>query len=205
MIKFLLTLGFGLVSINSKAQSRLSLRSMLRSKRLLLREVRESDLNLSYVEWLNNSDVNCYLETRFCPQSIESVRSYWEEHRDDLCNPWFAICLAEDSQHIGNIKLGPIRWVHRCADISLFIGERSCWGKGYAAEAISIVRDWAFAELDLQKLTAGIYFGNIASRRAFEKCGFELEGTLKQEVVSAGKRMDVWRFGLLREQWSAGK
>ena len=83
-------------------------------------------------------------------------------------------------RHIGNIKLGPIHWLHRRADLSLFIGERKYWGQGYASEAIALVRDWAFRELDLQKLNAGIYSGNHGSRRAFEKCGFELEGTLRQ-------------------------
>ena len=87
------------------------------------------------------------------------------------------------------ISLGPIHWLHRRADLSLFIGDCSCWGQGYASEAIALVRDWAFRELDLQKLNAGIYVGNIGSRRAFEKCGFELEGTFRQEVVSAGERL----------------
>ena len=88
-------------------------------------------------------------------------------------------------RHIGNIKLGPIHWLHRRADLSLFIGERKYWGQGYASEAIALVRDWAFRELDLQKLNAGIYSGNHGSRRAFEKCGFELEGT-------CGKRWWCW-------------
>ena len=178
---------------------------MLKTERLLLRALDSADLDKNYLSWLNDSAVNRYLETRFVPQSLESLHAYWSAHRDDPASPWFAICLAADCQHIGNIKLGPIHWLHRRADISLFIGERSCWGQGYAAEAISMVRDWAFSELDLQKLSAGIYSGNIASRRAFEKCGFELEGTLRQEVVSSGKRIDVWRFGLTRSQWSASE
>ena len=178
---------------------------MLRTERLLLRALDSSDINKNYLGWLNDPMVNRYLETRFIPQTLESLHTYWSAHRDDPASPWFAICLASDHRHIGNIKLGPIHWLHRRADISLFIGERTCWGQGYAAEAISLVRDWAFSVLDLQKLSAGIYSANIASRRAFEKCGFELEGTLRQDVVSEGKRMDVWRFGLLRAQWSISK
>ena len=107
-----------------------------------------------------------------------------------------------DPRHIGNIKLGPIRCHHRSADISLFIGDKSCWGKGFGAESISLLRDWAFRELDLQKLNAGIYEGNVGSRRAFEKCGFQLESTFRQEVVSEGQRIDLWRLGLPRSQWS---
>ena len=174
---------------------------MLQSSRLLLRALVFSDLNVNYLGWLNDPLVNRYLETRFLPQSIESLQAYWQAHRDDPTSPWFAICLVDDGSHIGNIKLGPIQWLHRRADLSLFIGDRSCWGKGYASEAIALVRDWAFCELDLQKLNSGICSGNIASRRAFEKCGFELEGVLRNEVVSAGQRQDVWRLGLPRSLW----
>ncbi|MAQ88967.1 MAG: GNAT family N-acetyltransferase [Rhodopirellula sp.] len=175
---------------------------VLQSSRLLLRALEPGDLNDTYLSWLNNPAVNRYLETRFLPQSLEALQAYWQDHRDNSSSPWFAICLASEGRHIGNIKLGPIQWLHRRADLSLFIGERGCWGQGYASEAIALVRDWAFGELDLQKLNAGIYAGNLGSRRAFEKCGFELEGTLRQEVVSAGQRLDVWRLGLTRSRWS---
>jgi ribosomal-protein-alanine N-acetyltransferase len=174
---------------------------MLTTERLLLRAVESTDLNTIYLSWLNDPAVNRYLETRFLPQSMETLHSYWLEHRDDPASPWFAICLQVDGRHIGNIKLGPIQWQHRRADLSLFIGDRSCWGQGYGTEAIAAVRDWAFAELDLQKLNAGIYAGNLGSRRAFEKCGFSLEGTLRAEVVSRGERLDAWRMGLPRSLW----
>lgn len=174
---------------------------MLISERLLLRALEPSDLNATYLSWLNDPAVNRYLETRFLPQTMEVLQSYWQAHRDDPACPWFAICLQADRRHIGNIKLGPIQWLHRRGDLSLFIGDRTCWRKGYASEAIALVRDWAFAELELQKLNAGIYASNIGSRRAFEKCGFSLEGTLRAEVVSCGGRMDVWKMGLPRSLW----
>ena len=175
---------------------------MLQSSRLLLRALQPADLNDSYLGWLNDPAINRYLETRFLPQTLEALVAYWETHRDDPASPWFAICRTDDGRHIGNIKLGPIQWLHRRADISLFIGDRSCWGQGYASEAIAMVRDWSFLELDLKKLNAGIYTGNIGSRRAFEKCGFELEGTIRKDVVSSGERLDVWRLGLPRSHWS---
>jgi len=174
---------------------------MLKSSRLLLSHLEAIDLNSTYLDWLNDPEVNCYLETRFLQQTSESLQAYWQSHREDLSSPWFAIRLSADRRHIGNIKLGPIHWLHRRADISLFIGDRSCWGHGYATEAITLIRDWAFRELDLQKLGAGIYSCNIGSRRAFEKAGFELEGSLREEVVCSGRRIDTWRMGLPRSCW----
>lgn len=166
-----------------------------------MREVRESDLNASYVGWLNDSEVNRFLETRFVPQSIESIYSYWQNHRDAINSPWFAIELIDSHQHIGNIKLGPIDWVHRRADVSLFIGDKASWGKGYASEAIFLMSKWAFDQLDLYKLSAGIYSKNIGSRRAFEKVGFSLQATLKDELYYAGSRVDLWRMSLLKSDF----
>lgn len=173
----------------------------LSSTRLILRDVEEADLNTSYLEWLNDPEVNQYLETRFYPQTIESLRVYWQSLNRDKNSPWLAICLKSDLKHIGNIKLGPINRVHRKADISLFIGEKIYWGQGYASEAIAVVRDWAFEELGLQKLNAGMYADNIGSRKAFEKCGFLLEGILRSEAFSMGERVDVLRMGLPHSDW----
>lgn len=174
---------------------------MLKSTRLSLRGLQAADINSTYLGWLQDPEVNRHLETRFLPQTIEALLAYWQTHRDDPNSPWLAICITEESKHIGNIKLGPIHWLHRRADISLFIGERSYWGQGFASEAIALIRDWAFRELDLQKLSAGIYAGNQGSRRAFEKCGFTLEGTLRDEVVCNGVRQNIWRMGLPRSHW----
>ena len=57
---------------------------MLKSPRLLFRALQSSDLNGTYLDWLNDSAVNRYLETRFLPQTSESLQSYWQAHRDDL-------------------------------------------------------------------------------------------------------------------------
>ena len=176
---------------------------MLNSKSLLLRPIASSDINLTYLGWLNDPEVSRYLETRFVPQSMESLQHYWQSHRDDPSSPWFAICLTDDGSHIGNIKLGPINWTHRRADLSLFIGDRQSWGKGHATDAISLVTSWAFKVLDLQKLSAGVYSGNIGSLRAFEKCGYRLEGTFKDDAICCGKRVDILRLGLSRSSWTS--
>ena len=106
---------------------------MLQSFRLFLRAIESADLNATYLSWLNDSAVNRYLETRFLSQTLEILEAYWQAHRNDPASPWFALCLVADDKHIGNIKLGSIDWLHHRDDISLFIGDRSCWVQGYAS------------------------------------------------------------------------
>ena len=93
--------------------------------RIYLRNVELSDVNQVYVDWLNDPKVNQYLETRYDVQTIESVHKFVEKmvvKKDEL---FFAICLIEKDKHIGNIKLGPVNWLHLYADVSFFIGDKS--------------------------------------------------------------------------------
>ena len=178
---------------------------MLKTSRLILRPIVEGDLTSRYISWLNDPAVNRYLETRFELQTKETVREYWRQHNSDPSSPWFAICINSTFEHIGNIKLGPINWNHHRADISLFIGEQTYWGQGYAQEAIARISEWAYNELGLEKLNAGMYTENQGSINAFKRCGFRHEGTLISECISDGTRQDVVRLGLTKLDWQSGR
>jgi RimJ/RimL family protein N-acetyltransferase len=51
---------------------------------------------------------------------------------------------------------------------------REHWGHGYATEAASASRDYAFAKLGVERLVAQIHPENYASRRVAEKIGMRL-------------------------------
>ena len=104
--------------------------------------------------------------------------------------------------HICNFKRCPIQESNCHSDLSSFIVDSSGRCQGYANESIALVLDWAFRRLNLRKIIEGIYAGNLGGRRAFEKCGFVLEDTLRQGVVIAGQRLDAWCLGLPRGSWS---
>ena len=174
---------------------------MIKSNRLILSPLELSDINDTYLGWMNDPDVNLYLEPRATSYTLASLHEYWQEHHDNPNSPWFAIRLASDYSHIGNIKVGPISWHHKRADIGLLIGDKKCWGKGYATEAIRMVSTWSFVDLSLEKLSCIINSDNIGSRRAFEKVGFLLEGTFRDEWFYSGKRVDSLRLGLTRSDW----
>jgi RimJ/RimL family protein N-acetyltransferase len=170
----------------------------LSGPRLYLREVRPSDVNATYYGWMNDPEVTRYLESRFFPHSMEALREYVTGKLGDRDNVFLAMVLKSGDRHIGNIKLGPIHWMHRSADIGLLIGERDCWGQGYATEAIRLVVDYAFSELNLHKLTAGCYAINHGSIKAFQKVGFVVEGVRPQHYYYRGAYIDAVLLGLVR-------
>ncbi len=177
--------------------------AFINGKTLYLREVRESDVTDNYYCWMNDPQVTQYLEVRYTPLSMESIRSFvrsMDGQRDDV---FLAICNKADGRHIGNIKLGPINWIHGFGDISLLIGEQAFWGRGKAAEAISLITEYAFMTLNLNKVKAGCYAGNKGSEKAFIKAGFVREGVLKNQWRTQGGFMDEILLGQWVEDWKA--
>jgi RimJ/RimL family protein N-acetyltransferase len=170
----------------------------LEGKRIHLTTLHPDQVSLTYVAWLNDPEINCYLESRFTPHTLESTRTFVEACWRDPHTALLAIHLNEGTRHIGNIKLGPIDPHHLRGDIGLIIGDRSCWGRGYATEAIGLVADWALGPLGLDKITAGAYAPNRASIQAFLRNGFVQEGVLKHHVCLGTGKTDV----VLMAKWS---
>ncbi|MGE8720208.1 GNAT family N-acetyltransferase [Leptospira terpstrae] len=166
-----------------------------------LRGLQLQDVGDRYYSWLNDPEINQYLETRFLLQSKEVISDFVRSKQGSTNEFLWAICEKENNRHIGNIKLGPINWYHRFADISLFIGEKDCWFKGYSSESISLVVDFSFNTLNLHKVKAGAYAQNIGSIKSFEKNGFIREGLLKNHFFSNGSYVDAVLLGLSRENY----
>ncbi len=172
-------------------------KEFIEGRQIYLREVRMSDANENYYKWLNNPEINLYLESRYVPQSLESISNYVKNRDGKQDEVFFAICWRNNSKHIGNIKLGPVNWIHRRADIGLLIGEKDYWKKGVATEAIQLVADYAKRVLNLHKITASCHSTNVGSIKSFQKVGFETEGKRKKHSFVNGEYIDTVFLGLL--------
>jgi RimJ/RimL family protein N-acetyltransferase len=103
---------------------------------------------------------------------------------------YFAIETAE--QHVGNAWFFAIDRRHRKAELRIVIGEPAARGKGYGAEAIDRLCHHGFDELGLHRIYAFALAINPAARRAFERAGFVLEGTLRDDRWSDQGFVDAY-------------
>ena len=166
--------------------------------RVYLRDVRLSDVSEDYYNWMKDEEVTHFLEARFSKNSLEDIRSFVIEANNEPTSLLFAICAKEGDVHIGNIKLHRINKIHKFAEVSLMIGRKDYWGKGYGNEAISLVCDYAFSTLNLNKLTAECYANNVGSLKAFKKAGFKEEGLRKKQYLYKGNYVDAYMLGYVR-------
>ncbi|MBW8308967.1 MAG: GNAT family N-acetyltransferase [Candidatus Paracaedibacteraceae bacterium] len=147
-----------------------------------------------YIEWMQDSEVNRFLETRHEEWTLCKIQDFVQKQNDSSDQLLLGIFVGQT--HIGNIKLGPINSIHKVATISLIIGNKNYWGKGIATEAITLIKNYAFDKLGIKKLTAGLYANNLGSLKAFLKAGFSLEGIFKNHYYSVeGTRTDLLHVG----------
>lgn len=166
--------------------------------RIRLDPFNAGDVGPHYLRWMNDPEVNRYLESRFAPVTMEDLTAFVEGARKDPGARLFRIVLSEDDRHIGNLKLAPILWPHRSVELGILIGEKDCWGKGFATEAIALGVRFAFKTLGLRRVTAGCYGSNLGSVRAFEKVGFDVEGRRPAHLFDEGEYVEKILLGLSR-------
>lgn len=163
--------------------------------RLILRSLRAADVNEAYLSWMTDVPTMQYMESRFFSHTIESLREYVTQMANDRNILFLAIKTAADGKHIGNIKVSSIDWQHRFGDVGIVVGDKAARGKGYASEAIRMLCDYSRDILRFHKLTAGCYAPNVASRKAFEKAGFEVEGVRASQYRFEGRWTDALMMG----------
>lgn len=174
-------------------------RRFVDGRRIYLREVTAADATDRYCEWLNDPDVNRYLETRFELQTRERVLAYVDAQNRSADVVFLAIVRKDDDVHLGNLRIGAIDPVHRTGTLALVIGEKAAWGAGIGTEAIELATRYAFEQLELRKLTARCYAVNLGSIRAFERAGWTREGLQRRQFLCDGAEIDgVW-LGCVRD------
>jgi RimJ/RimL family protein N-acetyltransferase len=115
----------------------------------------------------------------------------------------FALRAKTDDRLIGFIKIDEIEWMHGTGWLRLGIGLPGDRGRGYGAEALKLMLRYAFAELNLHRLTADVAQDNERALRFFQRAGFSVEVRLRQAIRRDGHYCDAIKLGILREEWQA--
>jgi RimJ/RimL family protein N-acetyltransferase len=114
------------------------------------------DIGFKYQKWMNDIEVHKYTEQKYKKHSLKDIKHFVIQKNNSKNEFLYGIFLKKTKSHIGNIKLGPINFIHKFATISYFIDEKELWGKGYATKAIKEIIKIA-RKKKLKKLKAGSY------------------------------------------------
>lgn len=108
--------------------------------------------------------------------------------------------VKHDGEFMGLVSLLRVNHEHQCGELGYWLGKKY-WEKAYAAEAVRLILRFGFEQLKLNRIYAVSFERNIASRRVLERCGFELEGVMKEAVVRYRRRQNILNFALLKSDY----
>lgn len=77
------------------------------------------------------------------------------------------------------------------------------WNRGYMTEVVDKLLEVAFIDLELHRVEATVYSGNIGSTRVLEKNGFQYEGRQRDAQYVKGKFITLDMYGLVQEVWKS--
>ena len=172
---------------------------MFESKRLKLSRWTQADIRL-YMSWRNDPDI----QDKDDPYTMTLLSE--EYPSDDIMNlpskPYsFAIINKESHHPIGSIGFRYPDFKNQNSEFFLLIGDKNQWNKGFATEAMKILLDYGFYELNFHKIWALVLAHNEVALSIYKKLGFKIEGTLRQATWRSGRWVDHIAVGLLDSEY----
>lgn len=128
-----------------------------------------------YVKWLNDENINQYIGHNYRNNTYENVYNSFSRELPPY-NYRYNIVTIEEQLIIGicELKYFP---QSRNAILSLYIGEIEYLGRGYGTETILLLINYAFNELNAQRIGLTVFSDNDRAIRCYKKNGFIICGT----------------------------
>ena len=172
--------------------------------RLYLRGLCKADIDGPYLHWFDDQEVCRFNSHGIFPSTRKRLESYIEMLQTSDTHLVWAILLKDGNKHIGNISLQSMDLRNRCAEFAIIMGDKSCWGHGYAEEAARVLFNHGFNKVGLHRIYCGTSENNAGMIALARKLGMQQEGIRRQALFENGAFVDAIEFGLVQgEQGSA--
>lgn len=166
--------------------------------RVMLREFMRDDLDAMRA-CMDGPDMYGYMGGSYArPRTLEQA----EEELSRILNGDsggvnLVIADVDDGRYVGQCSLTRVDHLSRKAELSIAISETEC-DRGYGTEAVGLLLKLAFRGMNLNRVYLYVFDDNLRAIRCYEKCGFRVEGRLKQDMYREGEYRDRLAMAILR-------
>lgn len=173
---------------------------MIYGQKIRLRPLEEDDLEL-LVQWMNDPEISHKVVGWDFPISLAEQKEWFKGSiSNKKTKRWMIETL--DGQKIGVTGLWDIDWQSRQALSAVKIGNTQLTGMGLGVDAIYTVMAYSFWQLGLNRLWGQIIEYNRPSYQAYVgKCGWKVEGILRQAVYRENRYFNVYSVSVLKEDF----
>lgn len=177
--------------------------SLLTGKKVHLTAIEDNDIR-EITRWHQDvAFMRLYDGTPAKPRTENEIRHEIQEIQRDNNAFIFGIRPLNSEALTGIIGLSGILWNHGTAWLNIGIGREDQRGRGYGTEAMALMLNFAFQELNLHRVQLTVFAYNAGARAMYERLGFTQEGIYRQFLHRDGERHDMLLYGILRYEWRA--
>jgi len=175
---------------------------LLETERLILRPFRVDDAE-DVFEYSSDPEITRYLVWN-SHQSIEDSKTFItgviNDYINGNCAPW-AISLKDSGKIIGSVGFLSVYAEHYWCEIGYILSAKYR-NRGYMAESLRRLFEFAFFEAGFQRIEAITFTENIKSQNVLTKAGMRYEGTLRSRIFAKEKFHDVKCFSILMNEFN---
>ncbi len=173
---------------------------MYKGNLVRLRAFEQEDLEANH-QYVNDAETALAMLRGFPLPASFSDEQQWLSQQTSYTHGEYQFAIENmDGVMVGRCGLTKIDWKNRSADAGIMIG--APWrGKGYGTDAMRVLCDFSFRQMNIHHLKVAVLAFNEAAIRCYLRCGFRKEGVLREDVFRNGRYTDVVLLGILEEEW----
>ncbi len=160
----------------------------------------KTDLGVLH-NWLLNENVFKNLYQLHHPMCLEKLNIWFD---DELANNAHIFKIVSSDV---TVAIGLLHYIHpknRCAEISIIVDPQQ-QSRGIGASTLHYLLDYSFNILNLNKIFLHTTSFNDSMITLVEKIGFSKEGTFRQELYYRESYHDIFRYGILANEYNNNK
>ena len=172
----------------------------LQTERLRLRGLTPDDLEFVFQHFAD-PDIGRYLhdeELITTRQEAQAIIDFYIEPGSMPYNRWLIIDKS-DNLPIGTCGYHNWHKKHFRAEIGYDLG-KAFWKQGFMREALVVVLEFGFEQMELNRIEALVHPGNHASIRLLQRLNFREEGHMRDYYSRGGRFYDSLIFSLLSKE-----
>lgn len=173
----------------------------METRRLVLRQLATEDA-AALLNYCADPEVNRYLTLDPFQTQAEAVAMI-ELLKNLFANKQgirWAITGKDSGKFLGTCGFHNYKPEHRRIEMGYEL-DRPFWRQGFMSEALPAILEYAFAQMNSNRVEAFVNAGNVKSTGILEKMGFKLDGVLREYEFARGKFVDQYCYSLLKSDY----
>lgn len=166
-----------------------------------LRELERKDIE-RINKWRNDREIISYLGAPYRFINIDVDENWYDNYiKNRNSTIRCAITIENNDEIIGLVTLANIDYINRCAELHIMIG-KEYQNKGAGKYAVENIINYAFNDLNLNRVELSVLENNERAIGLYNKIGFKVEGVKRNAYYKEGKFVNKVEMAVLRDEYN---